>query len=117
VKLNLKERLQSLTMVAGLATFLKNPGSLGSVFAVAGSLKDRPLGAQMMQDLLADSCFKALVDESWRPQPIDLQQLQTLPEGSLGPCYADQLVSPNITPDTLIDPSPVINPRSTWCTG
>jgi hypothetical protein len=36
MKLNLKERLQSLKMVAGLATFLKNPGSLDSVFAVAG---------------------------------------------------------------------------------
>ncbi|EAQ70457.1 plastoquinone biosynthesis coenzyme/ Coq4 family protein [Synechococcus sp. RS9909] len=111
MKLNLKERLQSLKMVAGLATFLKNPGSLESVFAVAGSLKDSPLGEQMVQHLLADSHFKALVDEGWRPQPIDLQQLQTLPEGSLGRCYADQLVSQNITPDTLIDPSPVTNPQ------
>ena len=40
---------------------------------------------------------------------IDLQKLQTLPEGSLGRCYAEQLISQGITPDTLIDPSPVTN--------
>lgn len=109
MKLNLKERLQSLRMVAGLATFLKNPDSLDSVFAVASSLKDSPLGEQMVQHLLADTRFRQLVDEGWRPQPIDLDQLQILPEGSLGRCYADQLIRQGITPDTLIDPSPVTN--------
>jgi ubiquinone biosynthesis protein COQ4 len=47
------------------------------------------------------------VDERWRPQPIDLNVLKTLPEGSLGRIYADQLISQGITPDSLIDPSPV----------
>ncbi len=105
MKFNLKERLQNLKMVAALATFLKDPGSLDSVFAVAGSLKDSPLGDQMVQHLLADPQFRSLVDEGWRPQPIDLQQLQILPKGSLGRCYADQLINQGITPDTLIDPS------------
>ena len=111
MKLNLKERLQSLKMVAGLATFLKNPGSLDSVFAVAASLKDSPLGEQMVQHLLTDHQFRSLVDEGWRPAPINLDQLQQLPEGSLGRVYADQLIRQGITPDTLIDPSPVTNPR------
>ena len=109
MNLNLKERLQSLKMVASLAAFLKNPGSLDSVFAVAASLKDSPLGGQMVQHLLANPQFKALVDEGWRPQPIDLQRLRLLPEGSLGRCYADQLIRQGITPDTLIDSSPVTN--------
>jgi ubiquinone biosynthesis protein Coq4 len=62
-----------------------------------------------VRHLLSNSQFKALVDEGWRPDPIDLQKLQTLPEGSLGRCYANQLISLGITPDTLIDPSPVTN--------
>ena len=62
-----------------------------------------------MRHLLSNSQFKALVDEGWRPARIDLQKLQTLPEGSLGRCYADQLINQGITPDTLIDPSPVTN--------
>ena len=109
MKINLKERLQSLKMVAALATFLKNPSSLESVLAVAGSLKGSPLGEQMVNHLMSNSQFKALVDEGWRPQTIDLQKLQTLPEGSLGRCYAEQLIGQGITPDTLIDPSPVTN--------
>jgi len=109
MKLNLKERLQSLKMVAGLAKFLKNPDSLESVFAVAGSLKDSPLGEQMVSHLLADGHFKQLVEDSWRPQAINLDALKALPAGSLGRCYADQLTSQGITPDTLIDPSPVTN--------
>ena len=105
--IRLQERLQSLKLLAGLASFLKNPGSLDSVFAVGNSVKDGPLGDQMMRHLLKDPQFKGLVQERWRPQPIDLRALKTLPEGSLGRCYANQLISQGITPDTLIDPSPV----------
>ena len=107
MRINLQERLQSLKLLAGLTSFLKNPGSLESVFAVANSVKDGPLGDQMMRHLLKDSQFQSLVQERWRPQPINLSALQTLPEGSLGRCYADQLISQGITPETLIDPSPV----------
>ena len=46
----------------------------------------------MMRHLLKDPQFKDLVKERWRPQPIDLSALKTLPEGSFGRCYepADQ---------------------------
>ena len=107
MRINLQERLQSLKLLSGLTSFLKNPGSLESVFAVANSVKDGPLGDQMMRHLLKDSQLQSLVQERWRPQPINLSALQNLPEGSLGRCYADQLISQGITPDTLIDPSPV----------
>lgn len=107
MRIKLQERLQSLKLLAGLASFLKNPGSLESVFAVGNSVKDGPLGKQMMRYLLEAPRFNELVEERWRPQPIDLNVLKTLPEGSLGRIYADQLISQGITPDSLIDPSPV----------
>ena len=78
------------------------------MFAVASSLKDSPL-AEQMKHLLAHPKFSALMKEGWRPQAIDLTALQQLPEGTLGRCYADQLISQGITPDALIDPSPVSN--------
>ena len=109
MRLKLQERLQSLKMLASLATFLKNPGSLDSVFAVANSVKDSSLAEQMMRHLLEHPQFSALVKEGWRPKAIDLSELQKLPEGTLGRCYADQLISQGITPDALIDPSPVNN--------
>ena len=111
MQIKLGERLQSLKLLASLATFLKNPGSLDSVLAVGASLKDSPLSEQMIRHLLDNPTFAQLVNDGWRPQPIDLSALQTLPTGTLGRCYADQLISQGITPDTLIDPSPINDER------
>jgi ubiquinone biosynthesis protein COQ4 len=109
--INLKERLQSLRMVAGLAEFLKNPGSLDSVFAVARSLQHSPLSNQMFRHLLADPAMAELVRTNWRPDPIDLEALEQLPPGSLGHVYAHQLRSQGLTPASLLDPSPISTPE------
>ncbi|MEY4355912.1 MAG: hypothetical protein RLZZ89_980, partial [Cyanobacteriota bacterium] len=45
--LNLKERIQSLRMLAGLAKFLKHPDSLDSVFSIASSVQNSPMATQM----------------------------------------------------------------------
>ena len=111
MQIKLGERLQSLKLLASLAAFLKNPGSLDSVLAVGASLKDSPLSEQMIRHLLDNPTFAQLVNDGWHPQPIDLSALQTLPAGTLGRCYADQLISQGITPDTLIDPSPINDER------
>ena len=78
---------------------------------MGASLKDSPLSEQMIRHLLDNPSFAQLVNDGWRPQPIDLSALQTLPAGTLGRCYADQLISQGITPDTLIDPSPINDER------
>ena len=111
MQIKLGERLQSLKLLASLAAFLKNPDSLDSVLAVGASLKDSPLAKQMTRHLLKNPDFAQLVNDGWRPQPIDLSTLQTLPVGTLGRSYADQLISQGITPDTLIDPSPINDER------
>ncbi len=110
MRINLKERLQALRMVAGLAAFLKNPTELDSVFAVVNSLQGSPLAAQMQRHLLAKPAMAALVESHWRPAPIDLQALAALPEGSLGRSYADQLLRLGLTPESLIDPRPISSP-------
>jgi len=111
MQINLGERLQSLKMLVSLAGFLKSPGSLDSVLAVGASLKDSPLAEQMTRHLLDNPDFAQLVSDGWRPQQIDLSALQKLPAGTLGRCYSDQLISQGITPDTLIDPSPISDER------
>ena len=108
---NLQQRLQSLRMVAGLAEFLKHPDSLDSVFRVVGSLKDTPLSTQMFSHLLSHPLMASLVAEGWRPEPIDLDGLERLPEGTLGHEYAHQLRRLGLTPDSLIDPKPVTSPE------
>jgi ubiquinone biosynthesis protein COQ4 len=109
--INLRQRLQSLRMVAGLAEFLKNPGSLDSVFGVARSLQHSPLSTQMFRHLLADPAMAALVRDNWRPHPIDLEALEQLPPGSLGHVYAHQLRSQGLTPESLLDPTPISSPE------
>ena len=108
---NLDAGLQSLRMVAGLAEFLKNPGSLDSVFKVAGSLKSSPMSAQMFRHLLANPSMAELVQAGWRPAPIDLDALEQLPAGSLGHVYAHQLRSQGLSPASLIDPTPIQSPQ------
>lgn len=107
---NVKERLQSLRMVASLAAFLKNPTELDIVFGVARSLQGSPLAKQMQRHLLEIPAMAALVAEGWRPAPIDLARLAVLPDGSLGHSYAEQLQRLNLTPESLIDPSPITTP-------
>ena len=104
---NLNERLQSLRMLKGLGKFLQHPDDLQSVYAVAASVQGSPLAAQMMRHMLAQPGIAAMIQEQWRPAPIDLDALEQLPAGSLGQCYASQLKSQGITPDTLIDPAPI----------
>lgn len=109
--LNLKERLQSLRMVAALAEFLKHPDSLDSVFGVTRSLQDSALSAQMFRHLLANPAMAELIASNWRPAPIDLDALEQLPPGSLGHTYAQQLRSQGLSPDSLIDPTPISSPQ------
>lgn len=109
--LNLKERLQSLRMVAALAEFLTKPDSLDSVFGVTRSLQNSKLSAQMFCHLLANPAMAELVTSNWRPTPIDLNALEQLPEGSLGHTYARQLRSQGLSPDNLIDPTPISSPQ------
>ena len=111
MRIKLRERLQSLRLLSSLAAFLKNPGSLDNVLAVGASVKDSPIAEQMCRHLLDNPDFAQLVNDEWRPQQIDLATLKALPEGTLGRCYADQLISQGITPETLIDPTPVDDTR------
>lgn len=110
MRINLQEKLQSLRLVAGLARFLQHPDSLESVFAVAGSLKDSPMARQMQRHLLEHPGMAALVEQGWRPAPIDREALSRMPQGSLGHTYALQLQRLGISPDSLIDPAPIRGP-------
>jgi len=111
VQFNLKKHLQSLKMVASLAAFLKKPDSLESVFSIASSLEGSPLSAQMFRHLLANADLQSLMDQQWRPAAIDLNALAQLPEESLGAVYARQLKIQGLTPESLIDPSPITSER------
>ena len=84
--------------------------------AIGASVKDSPIAEQMARHLLGNHDFAQLVSEGWRPKPIDLNALKTLPDGTLGRCYADQIISQGITPDTLSTHHPLAMSGITSCT-
>ena len=111
VLFNLNQRIQSLRMLAGLGKCLQHPDDLQSVYAVAASVQGSPMAAQMMRHMLSQPGIAAMIQQQWRPAPIDLDALEQLPPGSLGHCYASQLKSQGITPQTLIDPTPITSDK------
>ena len=111
VLFNLNQRIQSLRMLAGLGKFLQHPDDLQSVYAVAASVQGSPMAAQMMRHMLSQPGIASMIQQQWRPAPIDLDALEQLPPGSLGHCYASQLKSQGITPQTLIDPTPITSDK------
>ena len=96
-------------MLRALSRFLRDPGNLETVKGVGASLQDSPLAAQMYRHMLKQPGISAMIEDHWRPQPIDLDALAALPAGSLGHCYAEQLRIQGINPADLIDSSAVQN--------
>ena len=99
VLFNLNQRIQSLRMLAGLGKFLQHPDDLQSVYAVAASVQGSPMAAQMMRHMLSQPGIAAMIQQQWRPAPIDLDALEQLPPGSLGHCLhpnSKQHHTPNV---------------------
>ncbi|NBP99134.1 MAG: hypothetical protein EBU51_06165, partial [Synechococcaceae bacterium WB6_3A_227] len=74
-------------------------------------VQNSPLATQMGRYLLNQPGIQAMLADNWRPNPIDLNALEQLPEGSLGHTYAKQLKDQGLTPEALIDPAPITNQR------
>lgn len=108
---NLDERIRSLRMLSGLRQFLQHPDDLKSVYAVAASIQGSPMAAQMMRHMASQPGIAAMIQDNWRPEAINLDALEMLPAESLGHCFATQLKRQGITPNDLIDPSPITNDK------
>jgi len=102
MKINIKERLASLKEVAALAEFLREPDQLDSIFKLAQSMKQSDLASYMNDVLMADESMREMIAERWQPTHYSLQELQQLPEGTLGNAYASQLLALNLSPDDLL---------------
>ncbi len=102
MKINIKERLASLKEVAALAEFLREPDQLDSIFKLAQNMKQSDLASYMHDVLMADKSMREMIAERWQPTHYSLQELQKLPEGTLGNAYANQLLALNLSPDDLL---------------
>ena len=61
----------------------------------------------MVNYLLDNPTMAALIIEHWRPAPIALEVLETLPPSSLGYIYSRHMRRQELSPASVIDASPI----------
>jgi len=102
MRINLKQRLQNLKVLAALANFLQEPGQLESVFKIASSMKESDLSNYMRDTLVRNPEMRTLISERWQPIQYSAEGLKNLPQGTLGNAYANQMISLNLSADDLL---------------
>jgi len=107
--INIRQRFENLKAIAALVSFIGSPNGLNSVFKVAAALKKSDLSDRMRKILLGDPQVQELVSLRWQPEYRSLEELKSLPEGTLGNLYASQLLSLNLSPDDLLPTEPVVS--------
>ena len=103
----LAQRLVSLRMATRFVDFIDNPESLNKIIGLADSIAGTPLSRQMVNHLLDNPTMAALIVEYWRPAPIVLEILDTLPPSSLGYIYSRHMRRQGLSPASVIDTSPI----------
>ena len=100
---NLNLRIEALLMLTRLEMTLKHPENFEAVVAVAEGIQRSALGKHMMKYMLSQSGIKEMIQDKWRPAPIDLNYLEKLPKESLGFHYVSALKAQGVDPNKLFD--------------
>ena len=103
----LARRFASLRMAIRFVDFINNPESLSKIIGLADGIAGSPLSRQMVNYLLDNPTMDALIIEHWRPAPIALEVLETLPPSSLGYIYSRHMRRQELSPASVIDASPI----------
>lgn len=92
--------LRAAKALFSLAQLVRDPNKLGQVFEMADALADPAGLAETIGRLSKDPVKAAALDERHRFK-IDLKELRTLPEGTLGRVFADHMIAENLDPAAL----------------
>ena len=103
----LARRFASLRMAIRFVDFINNPESLSKIIGLADGIAGSPLSRQMVNYLLDNPTMDALIIEHWRPAPIALEVLETLPPSSLGYIFSRHMRRQELSPASVIDASPI----------
>ena len=94
-----------------------DPHLLQNIFKMDEALEGTPHGERSIKFQMQDANMRKLYEKNWQPERIDLNKLKTLPLGSLGKVYADNLLRQGFSPDELLDldPHPINSEREFLC--
>jgi len=102
-----RPHLEYLTGLRGFLTLMRDPTRVDSVFDIVEGFHDTAPYRRMIERVRAFPENARIVDERYLQAPVKLEQLATLPDGTLGREFArmmiDNQLDPNFFPKVAVD--------------
>jgi ubiquinone biosynthesis protein Coq4 len=94
-----KDQVHYLTTLRGVIGMLRNPEGTESVFDIEDGLKDIRAADGVVTRVSQDPEVVAMMSERYLAEPVDLDELERLPDGSLGNAFARHIIDHGFDPD------------------
>lgn len=93
------EHVHYLTTLRGVIGMLRNPEGTQSVFDIEDGLRDIRATRGVVEKVRQDPGVCALMAERYLAPPVDLEELERLPAGTLGHAFARHILDRGFDPD------------------
>ena len=97
----MRNPLHVLRAFRAWATIVRDPNQLGEVFALADNIADDRIIGQMADHFARSPVGERALRERPRVGRIDVRELRTLPEGTLGRAFAEHMIANQLDPAAL----------------
>lgn len=94
-----KDQIHYLTTLRGVIGMLRNPEGTESVFDIEDGLKDIRAAEQFVARVRQDPGVAAMMDARYVAEPVDIDELEALPPGTLGNAFARHILDHGFDPD------------------
>jgi ubiquinone biosynthesis protein Coq4 len=97
----MKKRIRKLRGIVSIVRLVRDPDRLDEVFELAESMGDDAILAQMAAAFAEDPRGERALVEMPRIGRVDLKELRTLPEGTLGRTFAEHMIANGLDPAAI----------------
>ncbi|MGC6488528.1 MAG: Coq4 family protein [Planctomycetota bacterium] len=87
-----KDQVHYLTTLRGVLGMLRNPEGTESVFDIEDGLKDTRAAEGVVDRVARDPAVQRMMRERYLADPVDIDALERLPEGTLGNAFARHIL-------------------------
>lgn len=94
-----KDQIHYLTTLRGMIGMLRNPEGTESVFDIEDGLKDIRAARSVVERVSEDPEVTELMRQRYLAEPVDLDTLEAMPDGSLGNTFARHILDNGFDPD------------------
>jgi len=94
-----KDQVHYLTTLRGVLGMLRNPEGTESVFDIEDGLKDTRAAEGVVARVCRDAEVAAMMRARYLAEPVDIDALEQLPQGTLGHAFARHILDHGFDPD------------------